>query len=476
MSVSRLAALRGACLGAALAVTAFDALAHAATWIRGPYIQDLGSRGVAVLGELDTPHDATLTIVRGAAAAPSAGAVPSLPAGAPDGAVVPAPGPVAKAESTTKDATIELAASGLEPATSYRWSIALDDGTSADGTFTTAPEDDRPSTFVVYGDNRSNRFAHAAIVAAIRKTPADYLVNTGDMVYDGSQVADWREFFTIERDLLRERCLFPTIGNHEIAMPTSDGAQRYARMFRVPAPPDAAERWYTFRWGSARFFMVDAQDEFASGERAWLQKALEAADGEAGLKWRFVILHHGPYSSGLHGGNEAMIIAKVPELFRAHKVDVVFSGHDHIYERGDANGLRYVVTGGGGAPLYRDFRGGKTTQKFEATFHFLSIQLGAAALTMSTTRHDGSLIERCSLAMGGASGWACGGEPPAAAGLALGSAAPPSAPPQSTPSPAPPSRKSCGCALVSTDREWLGLVVAAALAATAALRPRGRRP
>jgi hypothetical protein len=194
------------------------------------------------------------------------------------------------------------------------------------------------------------------LVERIQKTPGSFLVNTGDMVYDGSQAKEWQTFFTIEKGLLHDRCLFPTLGNHEIAMPTSDGVLRYARMFRVPAPIDAAERWYTFRWGSARFFMLDAQDEFSSGERAWLEKALSDADHEPGLVHRFVVLHHGPFSSGLHGGNESMIVTRVPELLHAHKVDVVFSGHDHIYERGDANGIRYVVSGGGGAPLYRQHR------------------------------------------------------------------------------------------------------------------------
>lgn len=435
--------------------TLWASRASAATYVRAPYVQDLASRRASILLELDTPHAVHLDVVRGG------------DAGANN---------VFKAESA-KDTSHELAVSGLEPATTYNWTLSVDDGTAERGTFTTAPEDDRPFRFIVYGDNRTNPYAHQTLVEAMRKTPGDFLVNTGDMVYDGSQQAEWTSFFAIERNLLRERCLFPTIGNHEIAVPTSDGALRYARMFRVPSPPDAAERWYTFRWGSARFFMLDAQDDFSTVERAWLEKSLSEADGEQGLQWRFVVLHHGPWSAGLHGGNQSMIIGRVPELLKQHKVDVIFAGHDHDYERGEEAGLRYIVSGGGGAPLYREFRGDKHTQRFEPVYHFLAIELGKA-LQLTAIRLDGSIIERCSLSSGGNASWACGAAPAAsAAGGAVTAAGGPStsAAPAPASEPPTPPRRACGCSIVGSGSEWLGLLVAGGLSSAVALRRR-RKP
>ena len=426
--------------GAFAAALAVAAPARGA-FVRAPYLQDVNARGAAVLFEVDAPHSAKLEIARDK-------------------------DPIKTATSET-GAAHELVVNGLEPATAYHYTVTLDDGTIERGNFTTAPEDARPFSFLLYGDNRSNPYAHAAIVAALKKTPGELLIHTGDMVYDGSQQTQWNEFFSIERELLRDRCLFPTIGNHEIAMPTSDGALRYARVFRVPAPPDSAERWYTFRWGSARFFMLDAQDEFGSAERNWLEKALETAKNEAGISYRFVALHHGPYSSGLHGGNESLRIARVPELLRSYKVDLVMAGHDHLYERGDANGLRYIVSGGGGAPLYREYRGDKATLKFEAVYHFVKIDVAADGLTSTAIRHDGSVIESCRLT---AAGWGCGATPAAAASAALTGAGP--APPTT---PNPPKSRSCGCTLVSGGSEWLGLALAGVLAGAVTLRPRFRK-
>lgn len=433
--------MRAASFLALLAVVTASSAASAA-FVRGPYIQDLGTRQAAVLFELDVAKSAKLEVVK--------------------------EGDAAKTVTSTKDASHELVVSGLEPATPYRYTVTLEDGTTEKGTFTTAPEDNRPFSFVVYGDNRSNAYAHAAIVGAIRKTPGDFLLHTGDMVYDGSQPAGWTEFFNIERELLRDRCVFPSIGNHEIAMPTSDGALRYARMFRVPAPPEAAERWYTFRWSTARFFMLDAHDEFTTTERSWLDKALEAAKNEAGIVQRIVVLHHGPYSSGLHGGSEALKLARVPELLRSYKVDLVLSGHDHIYERGDAQGLRYVVSGGGGAPLYREFRGEKSTLKFEPVYHFIKLDVAPAGMTLTAIRHDGSLIEACRLTPGG---WGCGSPTPAT-GSAIGPSSAAPAPGPEVPAPKP---RSCGCTLVSGGSEWLGFVLAGALAGMVSLRPRLRK-
>ena len=87
--------------------------------------------------------------------------------------------------------------------------------------------------------------------------------------------------------------------------------------------------------------------------RAWLDKALADADNEPGLVWRVIVVHHGLWSSGPHGGNTLMRDANLGDVFRAHKIDLIISGHDHIYERGFADGLAYLVSGGGGAPVYR---------------------------------------------------------------------------------------------------------------------------
>jgi hypothetical protein len=316
-----------------------------------------------------------------------------------------------RASSATSDVQHELVVNGLTPATTYRYTVKIDDGRTSEGSVTTAPEDDRAIDFVVYGDNRDGTAVHASLVDRIRATPASFLVQTGDMVANGNDADDWSRFFSIERELLRDRCLFPVIGNHEIASPVSNGARRYAEFFRLPSPPGSSERYYTFRWGNVRFFMLDAQNDFLGDERDWLEKSLTDADGEAGVRWRFVVLHHGPYSSGLHGPNKAMNAEKIPAMLVRHKVDLVLAGHDHIYERGLGDeGLRYVISGGGGAPLYQVHHDDPHAQRFEAVNHFLAVSTSSTETKLRAIRLDGSILEACSFAAESpAAGWKCDG-------------------------------------------------------------------
>ena len=293
-------------------------------FVVAPYLQNVGVHGAEIMGRLaeSAPVSADLQTAN----------APAM-------------------HQASKGPAFAFAFADLQPATKYSYTVKAGAESFA-GTFTTAPDDARAFRFALYGDNRTDHEAHARVVAQMLKNPVDLLIHSGDMVSDGEFPEEWVKFFSIERDLLKDTCMFPTIGNHEIADHKGIGAENYRQAFHVPSPPVPSERWYTFRWSFARFFMMDAQDKFDGDQVEWLKKSLEAADGEAGVTYRFVVLHQSPYSSGSHGPNIAMVAAHVPEMLVAHHVDFVLAGHDHAYERGQADGLRYMVSGGGGAPLY----------------------------------------------------------------------------------------------------------------------------
>lgn len=88
-------------------------------------------------------------------------------------------------------------------------------------------------------------------------------------------------------------------------------------------------------------------------QQQWLQADLQWASNNADIDHVFVFMHEGPYSSK-EGRTGSQQIRELLPLFADHKVKIVFSGHDHYYEHGKTgNGLHYVITGGGGAPLYK---------------------------------------------------------------------------------------------------------------------------
>src|SRR5208283_1336658 len=100
----------------------------------------------------------------------------------------------------------------------YSYMIRVDGKIVGQGRFSTATKQASGARlkFLVYGDDRTDATAHAAVVRALAATPSDFLVNTGDMVEDGGRGADWQSFFDVEAPLLRDRPIFVAIGNHEL--------------------------------------------------------------------------------------------------------------------------------------------------------------------------------------------------------------------------------------------------------------------
>ncbi|MDB5217869.1 MAG: Purple acid phosphatase [Myxococcaceae bacterium] len=457
----------GASVGLVAALMTGGVASAAGPITKGPWMQHVTPTSAVVLVEVDPPAPVTIEVGMGAA-------VGSTDAGA--GSVI---------ESREVRQLHSILVKGLEPATRYPFTVRVS-GAARYGAITTAPREESgdPFRFLVYGDNRSDDATHAAVVVSMVSRASSFLINTGDLVERGSSRSEWQSFFDIEAPLTRERPIFSCVGNHEL----TDGAGLdYVRYFgpadlpkEVVAPAAAVtgiplhdagspkltldQLSGTFRWSNARFFMVNGMVPYTTGPtRAWLERALGDSDDEPGLVWRIVVVHHGPWSSGPHGDNKILHDGNVPQLLRAHKVDLVLAGHDHIYERGSADGLAYLVSGGGGSPVYRVKKAEKTSRRYESVHHFVEAFVSPAAIQFVAIRPDGSTIESCALAKG--IGWTCDGSAEGGAG----------------PAPALSSSSSrCGCRTAGSDGAPSGrnaglLFVAACAAGTALLTRRARR-
>jgi predicted phosphodiesterase len=362
----------------------------------------------------------------------------------------------------------EIALDDLTPGARYPY-VLHSGATARSASFTTAPPEgsDAPFRFLAYGDNRTDDAAHAAVVRAMVPAPGDFLVHTGDFVENGASLAQWQTFFEIEGPLLSTRPIVSCVGNHELV---DNSGINYVRFFGPNGATRPEHLDHTFRWGNTRFFLLNGLSSWRSGvERVWLDKVLGDADDEKGLVWRIVVVHHGPWSSGPHGGNPRFHEAGLPALFKQHKIDLIFSGHDHVYERGIGEGIPFVVTGGGGAPLYRLRTRTAQSRHGESTHHFVEAEVSPKVLTLTAVRPDGSRIERCALSKD-AEGWFCGDAAPApspdgGSAIVLG-------PPEKAPPPPPRSRCSCD-AIGARSSARIGL--AAALLPLVAYARRRRR-
>ncbi|HSQ64370.1 MAG TPA: metallophosphoesterase [Polyangiaceae bacterium] len=355
---------------AVLVMTCSASVAAASPISAGPYLTELGATHVVVRAETESSESLT-AVVEVARADRADAAAGSLR--------VADPAPHAGVHAMVFD--------GLAARTTYRYQIA-----GEGGEFTTAPADDDPSPirFILYGDDRGGIGIHRNIARHMLDEASDFFVNSGDLVADGRNGAQWEAFFDVEDNLLRDHCLFAAIGNHELV---EESGSSYLRFFGTAEQQKTHQLYTTFRWGMARFFFLNGEGTFLGEDRDWLERELRKADDEPGLVWRIVVVHNGPFSSGMHGDNDKMHGGDVPSLLRQHHVDFVLEGHDHIYERGASDGLRYVVSGGAGAPLYalRPPRPG--SRKLESTHHYVLFTLDRDKGRLMTKRIDGSVLE-----------------------------------------------------------------------------------
>jgi hypothetical protein len=272
---------------------------------------------------------------------------------------------------------------------------------SGDALFHTPPDAGRPLRFAVYGDTRSGHDIHAALNRALADDDPDFAILTGDLVDRGSDEGDWERFFEVAGTLLRQLPIFPAIGNHEYAR-QGHGALAFMQLFRFPVAGEAEPAWYSFDIGAAHFVALDSNQYKTSRQLSWLDHDLKEAR-RRGTRAIFVYAHEGPFSSGMHGDNSVCIHDYVP-LFERYHVAMMFSGHDHDFERGHVNTLDYVVTGGGGAEL-RANRCGVPGKKacpprvlsFTNDHNYVMVELLSSLFRVCPKRVDGTPLEQCTV-------------------------------------------------------------------------------
>lgn len=282
---------------------------------------------------------------------------------------------------------------GLQPNTRYEYDVSGQD--AGKGSFKTPPAAAGPYTFAVYGDTRTRHDVHRKVVDALVKNGIpDFVVHTGDLVADGNDTSLWPVFFDIERELLRHTAFFPSLGNHE------RNSADYYDYFLVATP------YYSFDWGNGHFIVLNsdignaassdkAKEVFWTEQTRWLEEDL-AANQKA--DFRFVVAHHPPFTAvAKRQGNNPHMTALVP-MFEKYRVTAAFFGHDHNYQHYLKNGIHYIVTGGGGAPLYDvDKPAEGITLKVVSTEHFVTVKVDGKIARVQATAVDGRTLDEIEL-------------------------------------------------------------------------------
>ncbi len=268
---------------------------------------------------------------------------------------------------------------GLKPATEYYYKI-LPNGCLKK--FKTFPLKSDTCTFVVYGDTRSDSAAHRLVVNEMACANSDFMIHVGDYVNTGDSTDDWNMYFKVADTLLQSTMLIPAIGNHESPY------WPYDTLFPLPD----AEDYYSVDYGNVHTVILNTEMDLLGTQLSWLINDLQNANDNPLIDWIIVNFHRPPYSSGNHGSQLDVRDAWC-SIFEKYNIDMVFSGHEHNYERTfPIHNIVYIIAGGGGAPL-RDVGRNSWTAYSEKTFHFCFIQVSGLKLVMRAIKPDGTIFD-----------------------------------------------------------------------------------
>jgi hypothetical protein len=291
-----------------------------------------------------------------------------------------------------------VALAGLDPGSTYHYRVEGVGGLSPTGCFRIAPVgDDSRFSFAVVGDSGSGGKGQLAVAALLERLRPDLVLHTGDVVYPAGQERHYdRRFFAPYRNLIKTVPLFPVLGNHDVRK--GNGAA-FLENFHPPlGSVGSTKRYYSFDWGNTHFVALDSElyhgDRGADPEeqRDFLERDLATTR----KRWRIVFLHRSPYGSSRHGGDEKVREDLEPHFVK-HGVGLVFSGHDHVYERTvPIRSVTYVVSGGGGRRLYPAGRSARTVSSVSA-HHAVLVRVDGGHLSLEAVEAGGTDVDRLDL-------------------------------------------------------------------------------
>jgi 3',5'-cyclic AMP phosphodiesterase CpdA len=214
-----------------------------------------------------------------------------------------------------------------------------------------------------------------------KRFPFELVVMLGDNMYGRQQPADFVAKFERPYAALLSAgvAFYASLGNHD-----------NPRNAQYEGFHMGGERYYTFNRKNARFFILDS-NQMDPKQLAWIDEALKQSQDE----WKICYFHHPLYSDGgRHGASVQLRVALEPLLVK-YGVNLVLSGHDHIYERlTPQKGIAYFVAGSAGELAKGDVRPSATTAAyFDQDQAFMLVEIAGDELFYEAVSRTGQTVD-----------------------------------------------------------------------------------
>jgi hypothetical protein len=305
---------------------------------------------------------------------------------------------------------------GLEPNTDYVYSVTVDDqdvGSAGETRFRTAGPG--PFKFIVFGDSGWGGIEQGQIAQRIAAEKPAMVIHTGDLVYPvGSYEYYQRNYFNFYGPTMSSVPFFPCLGNHDYDVPFVNG-EAYLSIHSLPSegvPAADRGRYYSYDWGNVHFISLDAHQALSAAVNAgggmlrWLENDLRTTH----QFWRIVYFHYPPHATGINVNDppSALVRQHIIPIMENNGVQLVFSGHEHSYQRSvpmrrsntvaDGVGTHYFTSGGGGAIRYPVPLPKTVVKVAKSEYHYTRIDVQGTNLVVRSIRFDGSELDNITIA------------------------------------------------------------------------------
>ena len=250
----------------------------------------------------------------------------------------------------------------------------------------TLPNKDNSVRFVVIGDTGTGTHQQlelAQVMLRYRQVfPFEFVLMMGDNMYGSENAGDYKQKFeNIYKPLLDQKVKFyAALGNHD------DSNQRFYEFFNMEG-----QEYYHFKKGNVSFYALNS-NYMDKKQIDWLNEKLATDTAE----WKIAFFHHPPYSSGGAHGSDTKLREVVEPIFVKHGMDVVFTGHEHFYERiKPQQGIYYFISGSGGKLRRGDVKEGSplTAKAYDRDMSFMLIEVNDKQMHFQVVSRNGETVD-----------------------------------------------------------------------------------
>lgn len=209
--------------------------------------------------------------------------------------------------------------------------------------------------FIVFGDNHSGLVIDDSATlkevkninreTRFKKMPIDFVAVAGDVTFKGSK---W-DYSVYNK--LRGRIKYPVIsaiGNHD----DDKGGYRFFKKY-------VGQDEFSFTDRNSYFIVINnIVGDISEEQFSWVENELIKSSS---YKHRFLIMHKpplSPYQQSWYRPELSAWSYRFMKLCEKYKVDIVFSGHEHLFKEKEFGGVKYITSGGGGGMILHPSRSG----------------------------------------------------------------------------------------------------------------------